>query len=385
MSPSAPPTPSPAAAPSVAFDVGPLHGPRTGVGNAVTWTLDALRRCGDVELMPYVTSMRARLDGETRRLPMPAAVAQRWWPHWSPPLDRLLGTPDVVHGTNYVVPPTRCPRLVSVYDCWFLEHPELAAPDVRRSADVLRRAVGDGATVVASSNATAARVRDLLETDRVHTVLLGPPPQTDAVPAIESDDETGPRTETDNVTDDAPYVLAIGTIERRKNFPLLVKAFARVCAEHPSARLVIAGRRGDDSAALERALWLLDRTTVARITVVDEVDEATKQRLLAGAAALVYPSLDEGFGFPILEAAQAGVPVVATTAGSIPEIARNAALLSEPSDVDALAANIHWALTDPVMARKLVTRGTRNLARFSWEKTAAELSALYVELADGAR
>ena len=100
---------------SVAIDAGPLHGPRTGIGNAVAWTFDALREQPDgVELRPYVTSMRACVEAPERRLPIPAAVAHRIWQRttaWK--MDRWLGHPDVVHGTNYVVPPARASRLVS--------------------------------------------------------------------------------------------------------------------------------------------------------------------------------------------------------------------------------------------------------------------------------
>jgi len=144
----------------LALDVGPLHGHRTGVGAAVAAMVDALAARDDVELLPYVLSFRSRPEPPTRRLPLPAAAAHELWSRLDHPrLDRWLGRADVVHGTNYVVPPTRRPAVVSVYDCWFLLHPELAAPAVRRSGAVLRRRVRAGATVHASSAATADRVR----------------------------------------------------------------------------------------------------------------------------------------------------------------------------------------------------------------------------------
>ena len=159
----------------VAIDVGPTHGPRTGVPAAVAGTIDALQRGpasrADLELLPYVVSMRAKLTPPERRLPLPAALALRYWAQGGRPIDARLGSPDVVHGTNYVVPPSRAARLVSVYDCWFLEHPELAAPDVRRSGAVLRRAVADGAAVVTSSRATTARVRQLLNKDELPVII----------------------------------------------------------------------------------------------------------------------------------------------------------------------------------------------------------------------
>ena len=364
----------------VAIDAGPLHGPRTGIGNAVAWTIDAIRRgspseterdAPPIDLLPYVTSARAKLRPDERRLPMPASMAHRWWARSSTPaMDRWLGRPDVVHGTNYVVPPTRVPRIVSVYDCWFLDHPDDAHPDVARAGAVLRRSVDDGAHVVTSSMATTDRMAELFDTDRISTIHLGPPPhdaeQRQTAPALGDLD--------------APFVLALGTVERRKNLPTLVAAFARVAAEHPTVQLRIAGRDGDDSPALAAALDHLAPEVRGRVVRHVTVDEPVKRWLLDRAAVLAYPSLDEGFGFPILEAQQAGTPVVASSAGSIPEIAGAGALLSLPTDQDALAANLFWAIDSDAKRRELIERGHANVERFSWQQTAAELTALYLRL-----
>jgi glycosyltransferase involved in cell wall biosynthesis len=360
---------------TVAIDAGPLHGARTGVGNAVAWSFDALRELDDLELVPYVVSARARTRRLERRLPIPAAAALRLWAHTSMPVDRWLRNPDVVHGTNYVVPPTRCPRLVSVYDCWFLEHPEDAVLDVRRAGTVLRRAVDDGAHVVTSSDSTTRRVRELLDTDRVDTVLLGPPP----APAAPVPDQMPAGLP--DVTS-APFILSLATFERRKNLSTLVSAFGRLGREHATVRLVMAGALGNDAGAVSRAIDRLDPTIAERVVRTGPVDDDTKRWLLAHARALAYPSLDEGFGFPVLEAQQQGVPVVASTGGSIPQVAGPAALLSPPLDAEALAANLYWIVTSDEMHAKLVRRGHANLQRFSWADTAARLHDLYVRLAD---
>ncbi|MFN3254958.1 MAG: glycosyltransferase family 4 protein [Ilumatobacter sp.] len=380
---------------SVAIDVGPLHGPRTGVGNAVAWSIDELRRLGaawgdehehgdaeaqpfKVQLLPYLTSMRSRVSPPTRRLPLPAAAAHRLWQRADRPhLDRWLGRPDLVHGTNYVVPPTRCPRLVSVYDCWFLEHPGDASPDVARAGEILRRSIGSGAHVVTSSQATADRLREFVPTDRLDVIHLGPPP-VDATPSDAAmPSATPPRF---GHLDGASFVVSIGTVERRKNVPSLVRAFGRLAAEHAQARLVVAGRPGDDQAEVDRALADLDPATRARVDTFGQISSEEKRWLLAHATALAYPSLDEGFGFPILEAQQAGVPVVASSAGSIPEVAGTGALLSAPLDTEALAANLHWVLTSDHQRQILIDKGTRNLDRFSWTTTARSYFDLYARL-----
>lgn len=353
----------------VAIDVAPLHGHRTGVGHAVAGTVDALRGLDGLALHPYVTSLRAHLDDNERRLPIPAALAHRVWSHSSRlPMDRWLGRPDVVHGTNYVVPPTRCPRIVSVYDCWFLDHPDEAIPDVRRAGLVLRRAVDSGAHVVTSSDATAQRVRDLLDTERVTTVHLGPPP------AEEAPDRTPERL---TALADEPFVVALGTVERRKNLPTLVAAFGRLAEEHDSVRLVLAGADGDDLDALTAAIAALADGARQRIRRLGVVNTDEKAWLLRHAVALAYPSLDEGFGFPILEAQVAGTPVVASSAGSIPEVGGSAVLLVSPCDSEALAANLFWVITDPPMRQRMVDEGRRNVERFSWSSTAAGLLDVY--------
>lgn len=369
---------------TVAIDSGPLHGPRTGIGNAVEWTIDALTNGiapdasgtdHDVQIRRYVTSMRATTADGEHRLPIPAAAAHRLWARTSRwKMDRWLDHPDVVHGTNYVVPPTAAPQVVSVYDCWFLDHPDDAHPDVSRAGAVLRRSVDDGATVVTSSAATSDRVRDLLGVEPVTIPLGAPEPQP--VP------EQRPNAVPETVGVD-PFLLTIGTAERRKNLPVLIDAFGRLGTEHETVRLVIAGRDGDDAPAVARALARLDPAVRSRVHRITSVDDEAKQWLLHHATALAYPSLDEGFGFPILEAQLAGTPVVASSAGSIPEVGGSAVLLSLPADVDALAANLFWVVTSETQRERLVRLGRRNVERFSWQTTARDLRSLYHRLADG--
>lgn len=290
-------------------------------------------------------------------------------------MDRFLGRPDVVHGTNYVVPPTRCPSIVSVYDCWFLEHPGDANPAVVRAGAVLTASVRRGSHVVTSSQATADRVKELLDTDRVTVIHLGPP--LDATGA--SSTGLDPRLEQ---LRSVPFVLSLGTLERRKNVPLLIEAFARVAAEHETVHLVIAGGNGNDRGPIAEALQRLDSSTSSRVLRLGRVSDSEKRWLLSKAQALAYPSLDEGFGYPILEAQLAGTPVAASSAGSIPEVAGTGALLSPPNDAHALAANLHWIVTSEQRRTELIAKGRANLDRFSWTATAAAYIDLYERVAN---
>jgi glycosyltransferase involved in cell wall biosynthesis len=359
----------------VAIDVGSLVGPRTGVGVGVAHLVEALEALPDAPtLLPYVLSFRARLPSGTRRLRLPAALAHRLWAHLDvPDATRQLGRPALVHGTNYVVPPARCPRLVSVYDCWFLRHPEDVHPDVARAGAVLRRAVARGAVVHASSRATAAEVAALLDPARVEVVHLGAVP-LDPPPAHPA------RTVADRLAG-RPYVLALGTIEHRKNLHRLVDAFGRLHSIHPDFVLVLAGADGNGTGDVATSVFRLSAAAAASVVRLGRVDDASKSWLLHHASVLAYPSLDEGFGFPLLEAMAADVPVVASTAGSIPEVAGDAALLVDPLDVDALAGAIDRVLADDRLHHELVTAGRARVARFSWRTTATRMAALYAALA----
>ena len=368
---------------TVAYDAGPLLGPITGVGVATEQMAAALERRDDIVLRRYACSFRGTLHDGMTRLPIPAAIAHRLWGSMSAPrLDHWLRPADIVHGTNYTVPPSRLPRVVTVYDCWFLRHPEHAGGDVGRAGRVLRRAVATGAVVHASSHATADAVRELLGAARVHVVPLAAAPlpvsPAPATPVSTTPGSPAPAPAAPFAgLDGAPFVLAIGTLERRKNLPRLIAAFGHVVPTHPGLRLVIVGGDGDDRESVDLAIDRLPEPARSGVLLTGRVDASTKQWLLDHARLLAYPSLDEGFGFPLLEAMQLGVPVVASTAGSIPEVAADAAVLVAPDDVDALAHAIASVLDDDDLRATLVERGHRRVEQFSWAATAAGLADLY--------
>lgn len=356
----------------VGFDIGPLFGERTGIGYAVDAMRSALLQRDDVKLRDYLLSFRARPGSNVRRLPLPAALAHRLWAKgdW-PRADRWLGDMSIVHGTNYVVPPCSIPRLVSVYDCWFLRSPRDAQPAVARAGQVLQRAVADGAVVHTSSHASTRAVRELMPGARVVTVYLGalplpPPPPRAPISGL----------------DGAPFVLAVGKLERRKNLPALVKAFGELTTTIPELHLVLAGSDGDDRAAIDTAIDSLGSAS-NRVSFAGRIEDDVRSWLLHHASLLAYPSLDEGFGFPLLDAMQAGLPIVASNVGSIPEVGGEAVLLSDPTDIATLASNMRVALTDSAARDRLVAAGGVRWREFTWEKCAAELAGVYRQVADG--
>jgi glycosyltransferase involved in cell wall biosynthesis len=380
----------PSARPShttVAIDVTPLLGARSGIGNAVAEIVAALR---DLEaaptLVPYTLSARARLmrtdaPPDTRFIPWPARGLLAAWARGDVPrVDGRLRPANVIHATNYLAPPSRLPTIVSIYDCSFVRYPELCTPEVRALVPLVRRAVARGATVHTGSEFVAGEIEEIFgpglrSSGRLIVIPLG-------VPRLGTE-ATLPAVVSESVRD-APFVLAIATLEPRKNLAHLVTAFGFLAETHPDLRLVIAGRDGPARPAVDAAIARLPAETRDRVVLAGQVDDAGRRALLDTARVLAYPSIYEGFGFPLLEAMSASLPVVAARAGSIPEVAGDAALLVEPTDERGLAAALDRVLTDDALRSQLVARGHDRVGTFSWSATARALATCYRRLAEGA-
>ena len=173
--------------------------------------------------------------------------------------------------------------------------------------------------------------------------------------------------------DGRPYALVVGSLEPRKDPLTAVEGFALLDSEE--LRLVFAGPdRGDGEVAREAATR---RGVAQRVEFKGHVSREELAGLYRGAACLVFPSRDEGFGLPLLEAMASGTPVVATRAGALPEIAGDAAILVESGDPVALAGGIERALAD---RERLVAAGLDRAQQFSWAETAERTLAVYRSL-----
>jgi glycosyltransferase involved in cell wall biosynthesis len=170
-------------------------------------------------------------------------------------------------------------------------------------------------------------------------------------------------------------LLFVGTLEPRKNLVRLLQAFALLQNEHPDLHLLLAGRKGwlyDDIFAAVEQYHLSER-----VHFLDFVADEDLPALYNLAEAFVYPSLYEGFGFPVLEALACGAPVVTTKVSSLPEVAGTAAIFVDPLEPEDIADGIRTALSNPASLR---IAGPQQAAAFRWERAGQELVAMYREL-----
>jgi len=372
----------------VALDATPLLGLPTGVGAFCQGALAALGLRPGLDVRAYAVSWRRRQQIESElppgvrvhQRPMPARpLHASWGRRDSPPLEWFVGATDVVHGTNFLVPPTsRAAAVVSVHDLTPLHHPELCNEATLAYPGMIRRALGRGAWVHTDSAFVAGEVQEAFGADpsRVRVVnpgipVLPAPAEAEAEAVLRRLLPAGLRR----------FCLSIGTAEPRKDLPGLVRAFDVVADQQPDVALVLAGPPGWGEQALAAAIdAATNQDRIVRTGWVTQLDLAA---LLAGASVLAYPSLYEGFGFPPLQAMQAGVPVVATRAGSLPEVLGDAAALVEPGDHDGLAAALGRCLGDEEERGRLIAAGTEWSARYSWERCGEGLETLYRDAAAG--
>lgn len=346
---------------------------RTGVGHYVAQLSEALLR---VEPSLRVT-LGVRLGRLSRRayvLRPPEAARDRarvrWFLSFAPGL--ASAGHDVVHGPDARVVGGRGRQVVTVHDLFSLKSTRWADAGFRarkhaRYAELARRAD----VILTPSRASAHDVTALLgvPADRVRVTPLG----VDSSFSPVGPDAAAPVLARHGVR--PPYLLFVGLAQPRKNLEAVTEVFRRLAARHDDLRLVLAGPDGYPPGRLHQLVQATE--AAARVRLLGYVPLTDLPALYAGAAALLFPSHDEGFGLPALEAMACGCPAVVSTAGALPEVVGDGGLVAAPDAHDALEDHVARMLDDAGARALEVARGRARAAAFTWDATATATLAAY--------
>lgn len=346
----------------VALDATPLIEPSGGIARYVTELARALAAEFSADEYWLVSDQDWKGGPDLRRGWRPGnCLTRRWWLVGLPWELKRLGA-EVFHGTDFGAPYLRVlPSVMTLHDCspWLEgERRQTAAERIRQRTWWTLRA----ATLVVTPSEAVRR--EVLERFKLA------PSRVVAVPLAASEVfRPRPEPETDQVRRrlgvQGPYLLFVGTADRRKNVKRLLDAWREARRVQPELELVLVGRA---HAGAEPGL-----------TVAGRLADDDLAALLSGAELFVYPSLYEGFGLPVLEAMQAGSPVVISRDAALLEVAGDAAVAVEDTSPDGLARTIVELMGDPLRRRELRERGRKRAAQFSWRQTAIRTREVYVE------
>lgn len=364
----------------------PLLAPLTGVGHYTYQLINQLQQL--LQLQPWLfygtswdrnirraaaTGVREINNAIMRIVPRPHVVT-RFLRQTRFSMGARQHRIDLYHEPAYLAYRFRGPTVVTVHDISWVRYPETHPADrVREMNRVMPNVVKHAAHIMVDSEFVRQEVMDYygLPAERVTTVLLGVSPEftpvdIDQCAQVLAQFDLHP----------GQYLLAVGTLEPRKNLSTVIAAYAQLPdvlrRRYP---LVIIGMNGWGMGDLSGSLRQMIGSGEVRLT--GYVSQSHLPALYTGARALVYPSLYEGFGLPPLEAMACGTPVIASRRASLPEVVGDAGLLVEPLDDQAIAQHMQSLIEDDALHAALGIAGQRQAQAFTWRRCALETMAVY--------
>ena len=371
----------------VAIDYQPAVAQRAGIGRYTRLLARHLPDCldaGDSLRLFYFDFMR---KGEPPDVPaaqarpwrlLPGAIVQQLWKRGLPPrFDCLAGRADLYHFCNFIIPPIspRAQTVVTIYDMSFMRLPECAeAKNLAYMTARIGKTVERADAILTISSFAADEIQEFFPAARGKVFPV--------YPGVDQSLAAPPQTRIDEVLRKyglaRPYILSVGTVEPRKNYAFLAKAFGLLRRD---VDLVVAGRPGwRYGPTLEAFAASPKASSIHLLTSVGDGDLAA---LYAGADLFATASLYEGFGFPPLEAMLCGTPVVSSPGGSLAEVLGDAATVVPAFDEGLWAEALDRGLSDTALRAALRERGFRRAARFKWAETARETAEIYRKTAGG--
>ena len=323
------------------------------------------------------------LNAKQRHLPLSERALTRIWHRLRLPIfaDVLGGGVDVFYAPDFALPPLlRAPGAITVHDLSYHLFPDTYPESLRAYLEsVVPRSVARAQLVLADSEATQRDLIAAYDVDpaKVRVLYCG----VDAV-FQPQDAEAARRDVCARYGIRSPYFLSVGTIQPRKNIARIIAALRGVAEKGLPHRLVHVGRPGWLHEPILNAPH--EHGVTDRVHFLTDVDaDEDLATLYSGATAFVFPSLYEGFGIPVLEAMACGAPVITGKISSLPEVAGEAAILVDPTEVDAIGDALATLATDEGMRSALIAAGKERAAMFTWERAATELRAHLASVAHG--
>ncbi len=346
----------------------------TGVGTYASLLAEALAATPGLDLRTYSPDpAHAQLGplGRARLAPGRASPSRLLWLHGVLPWRLATEGVDLLHATNFIAPLLApCPTVLTIHDLGIFRHPEFFDRAKRLyTRAMLPLAARQAAVILTVSEASRADAIDLLHI---------PPEKVGAVPEAASPLFKPASTEAmqrvrDRYSLRGPFIMAVGSLQPRKNLYRLLEAHQRLRERGLTVDLILVGPDQAASPALRDRI----RARGSRVRWLGYVPAGDLPALYTAASVSAYVSLFEGFGLPALEALACGCPLVCAAGGALDEVVGQAALQVDPTDTEAIARTLERILVEPGLSSALRTRGVRQAAHFSWEQAARQTSRAY--------
>ena len=364
----------------VILNVDAITGPLTGIGNYAMQLACGLPKTPTIKEFKLYSSHRWIKDADhalkanqtlasiRKNIPLkgPALKLYTWQKNlWFKSKSKPFDKDFILHSPNYLLLPFEGPSVTTIHDLSFLRYPETHPKErVDLLEKQLPKSIEQANAIITDSHYIKAEVQQILGVaeDKIHVVPLG----------VSKD--YYPYSDEDNVhalkkykLDKLKYLLAVATLEPRKNLNSLIDAYLLLPKKtRQEYKLVIVGARGWLSKnLLQRIEMLVKRGDIISLGYIDSED---LPHIYSGANGFVLPSLYEGFGLPILEAMAAGTPVLTSTSSSLPEVADGAAILTNANDIEDIAVGMIKLIEDQQWREKAVIKGLKRAKEYTWQK-----------------
>ncbi len=374
---------------SITVDITPLRGEKTGIGNYVQYTLKfLLSHYEDLNINAisfgfhkFQNNSQEIVQSLNRHthIPIPTRVLYKWWQYFNyPRIDNLINDNSILHFTNYYLPPLRNRKTVlTIYDLSFLTNPQwVNAKIINLFQPTILNSAQRATHIITCSEKSKKDIETLLgiPEEKISVAYPGfdenifyPISKQEAQQHIEKHYRISP-----------PFILFVGTIEERNNIIGLLKIYEKIYQQIPH-KLVLVGKKG--FGAEDIFVEMRNMKCADKIIYLNYIQNHADLRWFYNSADLfIFPSFDEGFGIPPLEAMACGCPVIVSNQGALPEVVGSKGIAIHPRDVDCFVETTLKILSDIQILNEIRQNCTLQARNFSWAKTAQTHYEVYKKL-----